>query len=833
MDYLSDKVTVLVGEASSRVNDTRRKWQQQQQQHQSDNKTQLEAGPDTVQQSSAIDVQLQAPAPNATRGRRSNVTRQSPLAGGMPFGGDTFTRANSAPRPPPIGFRTDLADQNPETTPRTSPNAKGAPLAHRTEHFESDESLYKGDAWARLWFQRVMILSLLRLLLFIRKVYEDFQATKVYNLTGQTGHFLIAAATLFLPTIVFTIYRVSRYLQVALPPMRVNRDKQQPYPDEQARPSDGQSEEAKKKKGAAQNEAHSPTGARDDVDDDDDVNDQAQLTRALMSPSAGSVSAPAKADSNKTPTGPAGEDNEGLVTARQTPTNLDEFHDSKSQQESSTLDLAKASVASASKRVSQLRAEPSPRADSAEPAQAPGALRVDKLLADSTDRETTRVVTGASEQLLHGVLFIFWQLKRQVDVMGYLVERACLWRKPAEQEKEQLGRLRTGSDGLEWFQDFYAAFLAILAQVYTLGLHWSGNEGLAKQLSATQLAGATSGLSAPNDAASSGADLSISNSARAVSSLLGSQAIAGNTLAGKDVLIMSELIVSTAVVLSLLIAVGRRDDGPMTLTLSMLGWGSLFSARIVIIALSFVHLGWHLMLPLIICHVLFVTGWIYKIALASHNDEPCERMDEAIWDEETAAELSNQLEMEQPKEGAQENAATLPLPTSSQSAAHEHLEKATSKWTIMEHAVLTAQILTLFAIPSLFYWPIMFNLKLHFRPFKYLVLILLENFLLIPAIWLSILEAEATPGQLYLLGFVGGFSIVGFIFITLYIMCKPSLTEYFARADGIFNEAEKSGIYYEFCSRVFKMPDLSKQTFRRLMNQSEVRFEEAVEGEEE
>lgn len=850
MEYLSDKVSSFTGNALS---DVRNKY------------IHRPGGPQTGQAApnsnpSAIRESLAGQARSTLQLPVSGLKDSLPLAGGFPFGGDSHSRPRSAfPPPPPIGFRTDLllaqttgaaSNQTPHAAPTSSPQTPQAqqpqPGAKASSNLQqppeapldvSSESLYEGDAWSRLWFQRVMILCLLRLLLFIRKVYEDYQATKVYNLTGQRGHFLIAATTLFMPTIVFTIYRVSRYLQLTLPPLRANN--QHPPAIEHT--------------SKTQREAISPSGSGSTSPATTDRrgagrNDEdAQLRRALMSSpdQSGGMSTPVGGGGG----GTAGDDDEGLVTARQTPTNLDEFHDSKSQQDS-TIGAPASPVEGAPPP------RPPPRRSNGETSSGERrtvkleSVNVDKM-GDLPDRDTVRVVVGASEQLLHGALFIFWQLKRQVDVMGYLVERACLWRRPAEREKEELNRMNCHRDGLEWFQDFYAAFLAILAQVYMLGVHWSTTSGdepatQAKHLSATQLNAATSGLASSETTSSgSGSDSSVSQSVRVVSNILGTQALA---LAGKDVLLMSELIVSSAVVFSLLICVRRRDDGPLTLGLSMLGWGSLFAARIIIIALAFVHIGWLIMLPLVVLHVVCITGWIYSIALDSHNNVASELDDEAKWDEEAAVEQQRQqeeaIELSQAAAGASarpDGDGKPPPPAPGNEAVKDgerprnaqpigqNTRSITSSWSILEHLVLLSQILTLFAIPSLFYWPIMFNLKLHLRPFKYLVLILIQNFLLITAIWFAISAgATASPGQLYLLGAVGAFSIVGFIFVSLYVACKPSLTEYFARADELFNEADKSGIYYEFCSRVFRMPDLSKGAFRRLMNQTEEMVDEVV-----
>lgn len=764
MEYLGDKLNSVTGNALSGINQLKRKRNKHQESEPSEEINNAEE-PHQQVRATMNTVDLNAP----------NVYPKMRQLPSMPFGADTFSTSAQANPAPPIGFNVGILGSKQKSTTgneKTEQSGQaGQPNIPTNNQLSaaSDQSLYEGDAWQRLWFQRVMILSIIRLLIFIRKLYEDFHATKTYNLVGNTGHFLISAATLFLPTIVFTIYRVARYLQVELPSMRA----------------------------AGKNDVHSlqnqPTATRrltelkklknDETADHRGDEEEAHLRKALMS----ATGAPANSNTSN-------QDEDGLVTARQSPVILEEFHDSKSQQghispaPSGTID-PKLGTNSEQKKTHR-RSESNFRET----------VDVNKL-GNIPDKNTTRVTIGASEQLLHGVLFVFWQLKRQVDVLAYLVERSCLWRRPRDDEKEELGRLRTGSDGLEWFQDFYAAFLAILAQVYTLGSHWSHN---GPPLSASTIDKALSGVNELPD---------ISKAARQLGNVLSQQELNARSSDGKDLLIISEILVSSAVVFSLLVAVRRRDDGPLTLGLSMLGWGSIFASRIIIIALAFVHIGWKIMLSLVVVHVLGITGWIYKIAIDSHNNKPSES-EEYKWDEQCVEEKEPRSSIE--LESGQDSGKSGNIATSSAGTSRSE----TDQWSPVEHVVLLAQILSLFAVPSLFYWPIMFNLKFHCRPFKYLVLIMTENFILVPAIWLSI-SSTATAGQWYLLGAVGGFSIIGFVFVSLYVSCKPSLTEYFARADELFNEAEKSGIYFEFCSRVFKMPDLSKQCFRRLMVQTE------------
>lgn len=711
MDLLSEQAIPMAGQALNTINaKSRANKSEPESQHDQAARTQQ------TQLSSMTNINENTPL-RRPRELPTNVQTK----GG--FGGDREVGNTNSGRP--IGFVTNI-----------DPNDQSIGSQNISPTYQSDSSLYDGDAWSKLWFQRVMLLSLIRLLVFVRKLYEDFQTTKLYNASGQTGYYIVAILTLFSPTIIFTTYRICRYLQVSLPELRPNTsDAQCPYP--------------------------------------------------LSTIATGSTQPTASA-ADKSPASEQADDMDGLVTARQTPVpqsnsiQEDKFQDSKSQQ----LEATQTTTIDTSTNTQ----------DEAANVQAPEMLVAGKPQSSGLDVPTqnaSRVIMGSSEQILHGILYIFWQLKRQVDVIGYLVERACLWRKPSNDEIRELELLRTGSDGLEWFQDFYAAFLAILVQVYTLGIHWRGD---------SQYKGSSQNIPGVVERvmADSPEGLVVSNAAKAVSDTLNKQRVLGNLSEPKDLLILSELLVSSAVVVSLLIAVRRKDDGPLTLALSMLGWGSIFASRIIIIALSFVHLGWIIMASVLVAHIVIITVWIYKIAVDSHNDKASET-ESLIWERDPEAKKSRQI-----IDDTQDTLSSVRI----------------KNWTLLEHFILVVQVLTLFALPSIFYWPIMFNLRLHCRPLKYLLIILTENFLLIPGVWFSI-SSTATPGQWYLLCAVGAFSIVGFIFIFLYVSCKPTLTDYFARADHIFNATEQAGIYFEFCSRVFKMPNLSDPKFKRLMNQSE------------
>lgn len=732
MNALGDKLNSVTGQV---VFNSVNKLKKKQNKGSSDDQQQHDETPDDSIQPTraATDLNIQA----------------RDLNQGFAFGSDS-TRVVQKP-PPPIGWRPDLAGPAEPITssPIAQPNYRS--------NASSSESLYQGDTWSKLWFQRVMIITLIRLIVFIRKIYEDYKATQTYgSLQGYVGQFIISALTLLLPTAVFTIYRVSRYLQIALPSSRITHHSNSNSPSTSQQTDSGILDKTRSTSPPVTTETAS------------------QETRALLnSPNLQRL------------------DEDGYDTARQTPVGPEDSETPVTKEKGSQL-----SPTSPQNAGEQLQAATCSKQLSTQIENFKETVNIDKL-GNLPDKENTRIVIGASEQLLHGLLYIFWQLKRQVDVLSYLVDRACLWRKPSEREKEELNRLQIGSDGLEWFQDFYAAFLAILTQLYTLGFNWSYVSGVrptspVSNSTPIYLSSVAPGVSAGNER--------MTHSSPVFTTSDSSQ---------KDTLIFSELVISLLVISSLLVAVRRRDDGPLTLTLSTLGWGSLFASRIIIISLAFVHIGVKIMIGAILIHIIGMTLWIYKISLDSHNGKKDESDDWqwTIEDGQPSREIEESVEMKTKRDEKDPNRVNNQL-------------KATDQWTVLEHMVLLTQILSLFAVPSLFYWPIMFNLKMHARPFKYLVLILSENFLLIPTVWYAIADTSIT-WPWYLMIIVGASSISGFLFISMYICCKPSLTEYFARADQLFNEAERSGIYFEFCSRVFKMPDLSKNSFTRLLNQTQ------------
>ena len=230
----------------------------------------------------------------------------------------------------------------------------------------------------------------------------------------------------------------------------------------------------------------------------------------------------------------------------------------------------------------------------------------------------------------------------------------------------------------------------------------------------------------------------------------------------------------------MMIAVRRRDDGPLTAFLSLVGWSSLIVSRILVFTLvaTYIH-SWLFILCLI--HVLVISIWVYNIAIESYM-------------------------------------ATTATPTTE-----------STQWTSKrKRASLAICVFLFFGIPSLVIWPIMFQLKEGRRPLVFLMVITLENLFLL-AIWFSC-EFWLEGLQLSNLHVIIVIAIVfttlaGVFFLLIYVFCKPRLTDQvvlyeiresrqqeaptFIKLNGVSSRtlnATTYGIYYEFCDLVFKLP---------------------------
>ena len=324
---------------------------------------------------------------------------------------------------------------------------------------------------------------------------------------------------------------------------------------------------------------------------------------------------------------------------------------------------------------------------------------------------------------VNGLLLIPWQIKRHLDVLHFAAQRVCQWRQPTKDEQQDLQTIQRNAEILEFFEDIYAGFLQILLQLYIF-LEFQGPK---------------------ND---------------------------------NMKFIQNQLIASVLSVLSMLIAVRRRDDGPLTGFLSFFGWSFVITSRIFVFSLVSTKIGGFLVLLLLV-HVIAISVWVYNIAIESYK-------------------------------------------TSSPSEAAQELTNQRKKGSI---AVMVALF---FGIPSLLIWPIMFQLKQKKRPFIFLAIIVVENLLLL-GVWFMGSGVTLGADPYLIVGIIGGTTVAGVLFLSLYTCCKPKLTDQVVLHDireataqdapsilrlnainaRAFN-ATQYGIYYEFCDLVFNLPSTHK-----------------------
>lgn len=688
------------------------------------------------------------------------------------------------------------------TIPKATSNTNNLalPIDAHSIRSVSNESLYNASLWQMTWFFRCFVLAMARLLVFIRKIYEDYSTMIKFKVIGVTAFSVISIAALVLPTLVFTVYRMSRYLQVVLPSSR-----QKEY----------------QRKRVVSNQQSQPPRVSSETPD----------CSVPLIQASNQINLPSLPDKTRSLPSPASQNSQ--ITR-------------KDAAGGSIPDDVQEKIGNSTRTAIPTEIIPTSIGSDLEEFKP---VRIKKLGVDRNKK--TGIFLGAFEQMLHGLLYVFWLLKRQVDLVSYLVERICVWRRPLEEEKEEVNILSKHSDGLEFFQDFYSAFLAIIIQLARQfkEIHKIGKDDATmishseKSVTTTVLVSTTSTNSVDLVSPQTSTVLK-GQEPTLLASLI-------QKVAAMKIIFSTEILISTLVIWSLLVAVRRRDDGIVSLFLSTIGWGCIFFSRLFLFSLFYAEFGPIITLFVISTHLLAITSWIYRIAIASHNNAETE-FQSIQWDAEMSLTTSQQqvdnLQSDQIRKPETQNASDLSIgiqvPVISANN-NQYCHNETDDWTNAEHASLISQIFFLFAIPSLFYWPFMFNLKLNYRPYKYMALMLTENFFLVMSliVFTDIERSSTITGSvstanlmtstiqsrpttlttsfniLNVLIPVAVTSIVGFLFLSLYLCWKPSMTEYFAHADSVLNESKQSGIYYEFCSRVFKMPDLANHKFRRLMNQ--------------
>ncbi|XP_055943460.1 uncharacterized protein LOC129973102 isoform X2 [Argiope bruennichi] len=212
-----------------------------------------------------------------------------------------------------------------------------------------------------------------------------------------------------------------------------------------------------------------------------------------------------------------------------------------------------------------------------------------------------------------------------------------------------------------------------------------------------------------------------------------------------------EIIASGLTLMSMMTAVKRRDDGILTGFLSITGWMSIMISRSVSIALATTVIqSWMVIVCLL--HAVFISFWITFIAVRTYYEE-----------------------------------------------------SPTIRFTKKRKLALFFVIFAVFGLPSLTYWPIMFELKKNKRPLIFLFILLVENILFI-GLWGVYKEQTAFAKHDHVLVFLaGGLFIIGALFILFYICCKPKYTDQVVYHDMKVCNADSFGMYFDFCDVAFKL----------------------------
>lgn len=247
---------------------------------------------------------------------------------------------------------------------------------------------------------------------------------------------------------------------------------------------------------------------------------------------------------------------------------------------------------------------------------------------------------------------------------------------------------------------------------------------------------------------------------------------------------MGELVGSVLSVISMMIAVRRRDDGKLTHFLSFFGWLSLISSRVLVFALAatVIH-SWLVVLCLI--HILAFSLWIYNIAIESYG-------------------------------------------VSSSSP-----DLASTQWASRrKRSSIAVMVFFFFGVPSLLIWPIMFQLKEGKRPLIFLLVTTIENLCLLGVwlIWLMMNDGSNLNNELVVFTItIVTATLVGDLLLSMYVFCKPKYTDQvvlyeirearnmdaptLVKLDSPHfrsSNANQYGIFYEFCDLVFKLPSTHK-----------------------
>lgn len=223
--------------------------------------------------------------------------------------------------------------------------------------------------------------------------------------------------------------------------------------------------------------------------------------------------------------------------------------------------------------------------------------------------------------------------------------------------------------------------------------------------------------------------------------------------------LIGQLVGSALSLWSLIRAVQRKDDGLLTGTLSFLGWLAVAASRGLALSLltSVIH-GWVVVACLV--HGVAMTAWIASFVWEAHR-----RLDS----------------VRQPGDDASQ--------------------------PLRSPCITLILIFALFGLPSLIFWPVMFDFKLKRRVFLFIFVFVVENLLCFGVWQLWGSDGMQHTYVVLLSALFLGLTTAAIFFIALYVCCKPEKVDLVVLHHIREDNANKYGIYFDFCKVIRILPD--------------------------
>lgn len=243
-----------------------------------------------------------------------------------------------------------------------------------------------------------------------------------------------------------------------------------------------------------------------------------------------------------------------------------------------------------------------------------------------------------------------------------------------------------------------------------------------------------------------------------------------STKGNESFVIYTEIIGSTLAVLSLIKALQRRDDGILTKTFSFIGWVSYCASRALSFALLSSVFGGGVVIGVIMFHSAVATAAVFHIIKKAHREE---------------------------RERARRDGRVPNLPAKT------------------NNGVLGVLAFFLFGLPSLMYWPMMFSFKRKLFVFCFLATGAVENLLCTVAwfIWKDPQLDHKLSTKFALAVLI--LTSLGALFLILYMLLKPELSDKVVLSHILETNSNKYGIFYDFCKAVHVLPEVKDIDHRR------------------